>query len=400
MERLRYRARQEWNGLEIFDRLQRQSFNIASGREQADWLKENKWQTEQLIDTPYPKSSAYCSAPKRIYWEITRACNLHCANCYNRYSLLEDEMTFEQQCELALTLYRNGVWIVQLTGGEPTVVPHVWQLVSYLNELGFYIAMGSNGVYSPDTLNKLLASPVDWVIISIDDEHEKQADKTARKQALSARETVRLLTQAKKRVRVNTLIQRAHYTYERLEPLARFCAENNVESMNCIPLRPFTIDKSVLETQLKRDEFKQFITALKRLRKEYANLQFITTLDLEYTSQDNVYVREKSCAAGREGCVISPYGDVYGCSYSLASVHNSTNPERLRFVAGNLHKRSFMDVWNDSDRWAIFRDLDTYKHPRCKACDYYTKNKCIGNCPVMVHGAPEAFDPYCYIDVH
>lgn len=399
MEKVRYRARREWNGLEIFDRQGIQSFKITSGPDEEGWLKENCGQTEPIIRTPYPKSNLFCSAPKRVYWEITRTCNLNCANCYNRYRSVKNEMTFEQQRYLAQMLYDNGVWIIQLTGGEPTVVPHVWELVAYLSDLGFYVAMGSNGIYSRDTLNSMLRSPLDWIIISIDDEHEKQAGKATLKHLLPAKETIRALIGANKRVRVNTLIQRNNYTYEHLEPLARFCSEHKVESMNCIPLRPFTLEEAVIENQLKQHEFKTFITGLKQIRAEYPDVRFFTTLDLEYTSLDNVYVKDKSCAAGREGCVISPYGEVYGCSYSLASMPDSTDTERMRFVAGNLSERSFMDIWNDADRWAIFRYTDQYKHFRCKACTHYTSHKCIGNCPIMVKGSPEAFDPYCYVDI-
>jgi radical SAM protein with 4Fe4S-binding SPASM domain len=399
MKRLQYRARQEWDGLEIFDRVQRQSFKITTGETETNWLRENKEQTEAVINTPYLKSSLFCSAPKRIYWEITRACNLNCANCYNRSYSTKEEMGFEKQRSLARTLYDNGVWIIQLTGGEPTMAPHVWELVSYLNELGFYVAMGSNGIYDRDTLDKMLRSLLDWIIISMDSEHEAQAGKITRKNILSARETVCALVQANKRVRVNTLIQRNNFTYKHLKPLAHFCSENKVESVNCIPLRPFVLNKAVSGFQLKRYEFKEFITGLKQLREEYGNVQFITTLDLQPTSQDKVYLKDKSCAAGREGCVISPFGEVYGCSYSLASIHNSTDPERRRFVAGNLNERSFMDIWNDSGQWAIYRELDKYKHQKCKECTYYTSNRCIGNCPVMVKGAPEAFDPYCYVDI-
>jgi len=399
MERLQFRARQEWDGLEIFDRINRQSFNVASGKDEMEWMGKNKEQTEPVINTSYPKSNLYCSAPKRIYWEITRDCNLNCANCFNRYGSIHEEMSFNQQCELAQTLYNNGVWIIQLTGGEPTIAPHVWDLASYLNEIGFYIAMGSHGIYNPETFEKMIHSPVDWMIISIDLEHAKQAGKMAQKNAISAKETVRALKQTKKRVSVNTIIQRGNYTYEHIQPLANFCAENQVDALNCLPLRTFTKDKAVLETQLTKFEFKDFISGIRRLREEYAHVKFITSIDLQFTSQDNVYVRKKSCAAGREGCVISPFGEVYGCSYSLASMPDSTHPERQRYVAGNLKERSFMDIWNDSTQWAMFRYLDKYKNPKCQSCSYYIGNKCFGNCPVMVEGEPEALDPYCYIDI-
>jgi radical SAM protein with 4Fe4S-binding SPASM domain len=382
----------EWNGIEIFDRKEGRTFSRAG---------EDDTQTESLINTPYPKSAEFCSAPKRVYWELTRRCNLNCDNCYNRFSMpgFAGEMDLEECKLLGKTLYENGVWIIQLTGGEPTTAPHVWELASYLRDLGFYLAMGTNGVFTLPTMTKALESDIDWFIISMDPEHDSQSADTIKNGSLSAVETARALARDGRRVRVNTLIQEGNYTYEQLRPLAETCVEIGVESLNCIPLRPFVQSSEALKKQLTRDGFRVFIEGLELLRDQYPSLDFITTLDLKHTASiDRVYSKDKSCAAGREGCVISPYGEVYGCSYSPASSLDIGDPRRSLFVAGSIRERNFMDIWNDSERWAIYRDLRRYKNKRCQICVYYLKNRCIGNCPIMVKDAPEAFDPYCYID--
>jgi radical SAM protein with 4Fe4S-binding SPASM domain len=308
-------------------------------------------------------------------------------------------MDLEQCTSLAKTLYDNGVWIIQLTGGEPTTAPHVWELATYLKKLGFYLAMGTNGIWSRKILERAIDTEIDWLTVSIDDEHLAQSRPLIKEDVLTAIESAEEFARIGRRVRINTLIQHGNYTYEQLKPLVEDCCRIEAESLNCIPLRPFTLDPSALKKQLSRDEFRVFISSLEKLREEYPQLNFITTLDLKPTdSHDRVYKKEKSCAAGREGCVISPYGDVYGCSYSLASNLDNADPERERFVAGNIKERSFMDIWNDTERWAIYRDLQTYKHERCRKCVYYELNRCIGNCPIMVKNSPDAFDPYCYVD--
>ena len=391
----RYRARTEWDGIELFCRKDGRAFKLDAGK------SLDNYDCDALINTCYVKSSNFSSAPKRVYWELTRHCNLFCANCYNRYATsdFKGEMDLEQCKQLGNTLYENGVWIIQLTGGEPTTVPHVWDLAGYLKDLGFYLSMGTNGIWTNETLEKALASSIDWFIVSIDDEHIAQSQAILKRGMLTASETAGILAKDGRRVRINTLIQKGNYTYNQLKPLAEKCSTLNAESLNCIPLRPFTQDPIAVEKQLTKDEFKEFILGLEILRSEYHELNFVTALDLNPTdSHDRVYMKDKSCAAGREGCVISPYGDIYGCSYSLASTLDTDDPRRAPFVAGNIFERPVMDIWNDSDCWAVYRDLSKYKHDKCKKCTYYEEKRCIGNCPIMVKDAPGAFDPYCYVD--
>ncbi|HLP62402.1 MAG TPA: radical SAM protein, partial [Candidatus Deferrimicrobium sp.] len=395
-EGIDYRARTEWNGIELFDR--REGRVIAPDQARIYHEELQKGNVEPLIDTPYPKTAAFASAPRRVYWELTRACGLNCRSCFNRFSTDREEMGTEEIMNIAGQLYRAGVYEIRCTGGEPTLRPDFFEIAAELGKMGFYLSMGTNGMYDRETLQKVSASPLHWIILSLDgstaEVHDLIRGYGCFQRALN---TLEQLAGKKFRLRINTLIRKGHYTYNQLKGLAEIADRYGVESLNCIPLRPVTRDPGALELQLTALEFKEFIRGLNRLRGEHGT-EFVTTLDLQQTGgHDNVFSKERSCAAGREGAVISPYGEIYGCSYSLASDPNAAEEKRRKFVAGNLLTGEFLKIWNQSERWAIYRDLNRYKNGKCKTCDYYINQRCIGNCPIMDHDNPAAFDPYCYL---
>lgn len=418
----RYRARNEHYGIEIFDRvegivipLDLYSSSIIIGLALKDGkgdlqnlpeplsslnlFSDDGWNVEPLTDTPYPKTAGYASAPRRIYWELTRKCNLNCKSCFNRF-LGGEELSIDAVTDIARQMYNAGVYEIRCTGGEPTMRPDFFEIARELAGMGFYLSMGSNGVYSPDILKKVMDSPINWIIISLDGSSEETHslirgkgffDKTVK--------TLEKIAEKGSRIRINTLIRKGNFEYEHLKGIAEICDRFGVESLNCIPLRPLTNDRETLKLRLTREEFSIFINGLNRLREEYKT-DFVTTLDLRNTNlHDRVYFKDKSCAAGREGAVISPYGELYGCSYSPASIPDAPEKARKKYVAGNLLKENFQEVWNNSKRWAIYRDLNKYKHLKCKECSYYITNRCIGNCPIMNENDPGGFDPYCYLNI-
>lgn len=391
----RYRIRKEWNGTEVFDRPEGRVLTCTT--EVPAGILE---QSEPLIDTPYPKSEAFASAPRRIYWEVTRKCNLNCTSCFNRFSSSLEELSYATLLDFARQFYDAGVYELRLTGGEPTGRKDFFRLVHELHEMGFYLSMGTNGIYTAEILDKVMKAPLDWIIVSLDGKDEStHSDIRGSGNFRKVLQTLEILSQKKCRLRVNTLIRKGNYTYHHLKGIAERCEKLGIESLNCIPLRPVTNDPDTLLLQLDRADFKEFIDGLNQLRNEF-KVQFVTTLDLRHTcTADRIYYKDKSCAAGREGAVVSPYGEIYGCSYTIASDTSASFSDRQKYVAGNLLKESFLEIWNHPEGWEIYRDLQRFKHKNCQICRYYLDHRCIGNCPVMDRKDPAAFDPYCYLEV-
>ena len=360
----------------------------------------------QVITVDENLASGCLAAPARVYFELTRQCNLTCRTCFNgsRRPLAGELSTLEIQ-DAITQLDRMGTFEIRFTGGEPTEHPDFLEIITFAGKHGFYISLGTNGEYSSWKRSWIYEAGINWFIISLDGDEEindwvrgsgtyRQVIQTL--QELSVRPGVR--------VRLNMVV--ARHNVGAVEALARLADEHGVESLNLIPLRPYGRSVKNLANQMfSQHDFYLFIRSIQELRQRY-RVKFSTTLDLldpePTTSHDPIVQKKNTCAAGVEACVIGATGDIYGCSYSPASFPYSHDAEGRRlFVAGNLRSEPIKTIWQDSTRWAVFRDLEKYKNLACQTCRHY-QMRCVGSCPIMGYfkeKAPNACDPYCFSDL-
>ncbi len=389
--------------------------NADEGRRWWQTLQKMKLTTETglrslqvipLVEDPATLPDDCLTAPARVYFELTRRCNLACRSCFNNSCHpLTNELTRPEILDALAQLNRLGAFEIRFTGGEPTEHPEFREIIAFAKARGFYISLGSNGVFSNEKRSWVYQSGVDWFIISLDGTEEindrVRGSGTYRQVVRTLRDLANL---PHLRVRLNMVI--ARHNVHTIEDLARLADENGVESLNMIPLRPYGRSvKTMTDDMFSQHDFYAFIKHIRELRQRY-RVQFITTLDLldpeATTSHDPIVQKKRTCAAGVEATVIGATGDVYGCSYSPASFPDSPDLEGRRlFVAGNLRQESIRTIWRDSKRWAVFRYLDKYKNPHCQICAHYGV-RCVGSCPIMGYfqqGQLDAFDPYCFVNL-
>jgi radical SAM protein with 4Fe4S-binding SPASM domain len=345
------------------------------------------------------------AAPARIYFELTRRCNLACRTCFNEsHHPIRGELTTPEILDTLRQLNRLGTFEIRFTGGEPTTHPDFGQIVAFAKALGFYVSLGTNGVYDRQTQAQIYEAGVDWFIVSLDGDETRNDQIRGQGVYQQVLQTLGDLAKRHQRVRLNMVV--ARHNVHTIEAVARLADEHGVESLNLIPLRPYgRSTQTMTSAMFNQRDFYAFIRQLQALRRR-CRVQLITTLDLldpeATTSHDSIVQKKRTCAAGVEAAVIGATGDVYGCAYSPASFPDSPNAQGRRlFVAGNLRQDTFQRIWRDSARWAVFRHLEVYKHPRCQTCPHYTI-RCVGSCPIMGYyqqGQPEAFDPYCFVDL-
>ncbi|MFA6215715.1 MAG: radical SAM protein [Patescibacteria group bacterium] len=344
------------------------------------------------------------SAPARVYFELTRCCTLKCKTCFNESEKeLASEMTTTEIKKIIDELELLGTFEIRFTGGEPTTRPDFLEIISYAKSKGFYISLGTNGVYSDDKLKTIAHSGVDWFIVSLEGSETINNDIRGLGTYKIITQTLDYLSKAKKRVRLNCVV--AKYNLSAIPFLAKLCDTLKIESLNLIPLRPYGRFSIFLADQmLSNYEFYQMIKLINRLKEKH-RVKFVTTINLlakdNLKNQDRIIRKEKACAAGIEAAVISPDGQMYGCSYSPASkANNEDDPGKDIFVAGNLRKTSLADIWLDSRRWEVFRNTKKNKNNKCQSCDYYGK-ECVGSCPIMAYYETKklnTMDPYCFVN--
>lgn len=87
----------------------------------------------------------FAAAPLRVYWELTRACDLACRHCRAEAIPRRDprELSTEEGCRFlaALTEFGPPAPHVIFTGGDPLKRPDLWELVVYGTGLGLPISL-------------------------------------------------------------------------------------------------------------------------------------------------------------------------------------------------------------------------------------------------------------------
>jgi radical SAM protein with 4Fe4S-binding SPASM domain len=84
----------------------------------------------------------YPNAPRRVYWELTRACGLACKHCRAEalHERLPDELDKEEAFRVLDSLARaNPTPVVVLTGGDPLERPDFWQILDYAKEKKLHV---------------------------------------------------------------------------------------------------------------------------------------------------------------------------------------------------------------------------------------------------------------------
>jgi MoaA/NifB/PqqE/SkfB family radical SAM enzyme len=84
----------------------------------------------------------YSHAPRRVYWELTRACGLACQHC--RAGAIKDrspdELSYEQVCAVLRALARaEPAPVVVLTGGDPLERPDFFDIMDAARSLGLHV---------------------------------------------------------------------------------------------------------------------------------------------------------------------------------------------------------------------------------------------------------------------
>ncbi|HRF10926.1 MAG TPA: radical SAM protein [Candidatus Accumulibacter phosphatis] len=382
-------------------------------RQRSAW-ESTRWVSGQVAADRLPTDAT--AAPKRIYFEMTRQCNLACRSCFNASRLpLDNELGRDGALEVNRQASELGVFEMRYTGGECTILPWFPEVIADAVKRGFYISLGSNGVWSNETLEWIPGSGIDWVIVSLDGDRETNDRVRGRGSYDAVLRILSVLSSHSMRTRLNMVV--ARHNLKALDAVARVAVENGVASLNLIPLRPYGRSlREMVHEMFDQKDFYTFIREVNRLRRLYPSVRFSTTIDLldpdARTSHDLIVEKKTTCAAGVEACVVGPEGDVYGCSYSPASFPDSEDREgRQIFVAGNLRRESLGAIWRDSSRWAVFRDLGGYKHQKCLICGHY-QVRCSGSCPIMAwheldrsagvrrgEDIARVCDPYCFADL-
>lgn len=107
------------------------------------------------------------STPIAVNFHLYKPCNYRCRFCFATYRDIDGHLPLPDALRLLQQLREAGCEKLNFAGGEPTLHPHIGELVAEAKRLGFVTTLITNGA----RLGRLLdahARSIDWVGLSVD----------------------------------------------------------------------------------------------------------------------------------------------------------------------------------------------------------------------------------------
>jgi heme d1 biosynthesis radical SAM protein NirJ len=106
-----------------------------------------------------------------VIWNLIRRCNLTCKHCYSVSADRDfpNELSLDEVEDVMDDLKRYGVPVLILSGGEPLMHPHIFDISRRAKRMGFYVGLSTNGTrIDPGNIGEIADVGYDYVGISID----------------------------------------------------------------------------------------------------------------------------------------------------------------------------------------------------------------------------------------
>ena len=132
----------------------------------------------ELID-PTPLKPVRKPAAPVVIWNLIRRCNLTCKHCYTTSADIDfpGELTTPEIYTVMDDLKAFKVPVLILSGGEPLLHPDIFTISRRAKDMGFYVALSSNGTkISADNIDEIAAIDYQYIGVSLDgikDTHDR-----------------------------------------------------------------------------------------------------------------------------------------------------------------------------------------------------------------------------------
>jgi mycofactocin radical SAM maturase len=324
-------------------------------------------------------------APICLTWELTYACNLACVHCLSSSGRRDPRELSTDECKAVIDEFeRMQIFYVNIGGGEPTVRPDFWELVSYATEHHVGVKFSTNGSRITGPVAERLAAS-DYVDVQISLDGATAAINDAVRGPGSFDTAVRAMDRLAGAgfagFKLSVVVTR--HNVGQLDDLKEL-ADRHGAQLRLTRLRPSGRGADVW------DELRPTAVQQRHLYEWLlAKGEDVLTGDsfFHLAGYGESLPGLNLCGAGRVVCLVDPVGDVYACPFAI---HDE-------FLAGNVRQSGgFAEVWRHSE---LFTEL---RRPQsagaCASCGHY--DSCRGGCMAakFFTGLPlDGPDPECVL---
>jgi heme b synthase len=334
-----------------------------------------------------------------VAWEVTRSCNLACIHC--RASSVrgpyEGELTTDQGLRLLDEIAAFSKPVIILTGGEPLLREDIFEIAAYGNKKGLRMVLATNGtLVTGEIAGKMIKAGIQRVSVSIDgvDAQSHDAFRNVQGAFTGAIAGIEAMKKSGMEFQINTTITKANL--DQLPGIMDLAIKLGATAHHIFLLVPTGRGKEMSEQAISPGDYEKTLNwfyeksincpiQLKatcaphyyRILKQRKGKQ----LTRSTAAENALHTMTRGCLGGSSFCFISHTGQVQPCGY-------------LEIDCGQLKKKGFEGIWNNSLIFKNLRDLNLYKG-KCGRCEFI---RVCGGCRARAYeitGDYLAEEPFC-----
>lgn len=340
----------------VIDNLKKRGINL----EYSDYpIRLSNANVEEVIITPTVASI-----------EITNACNLKCRHCYGKFGEKVDKIDIVRLKHLLDDLDNLGIKIIELTGGDISVYPNLYDLIEYSLQKNFQqISLLTNGHQLDSSIKEIIIKNKERIFMqidlhSMDEEYNKWFTKSEGYSTDLVKSNIKFLTSNGVGVRVAMIVTPRNITD--IREVADWSFKIGAKKLGISPVVPIGRARSI-NNELTINSTKQLDymeKELENINKKYPN--FIAFNEEGLTRQVN-------CGCLTSHVVIDTYGNIKLCTMDSLSYANTK--------LGNVFDKKIIDLYREKEKIveAIFNlQVPNREMKSCSHCDnLYFCEKCI-----------------------
>ncbi|MBP2134192.1 radical SAM protein with 4Fe4S-binding SPASM domain [Methanomicrobium sp. W14] len=329
------------------------------------------------------------NAPFLVVWDFTHLCNLKCRHCYqDAQKALPDELTTDESKRLIDELASAGVVVIAFSGGEPLMRKDFFEVASYANQKGMYVALASNGtMIDSKTASRLRKTGVDYIEISIDGKDAVQHDAMRGIHGAFDRSVEGIKNCVKEGIYTCIATTVTQDNYCQMNEIYDFVKDTGAKRLICFNFIPTGRGTEMANRDIQPCEREKLLERILSKNSPGVYPEVLSTAP--QFARVAVDRHEKSgvpvghfylggaikgktrmladfiggCGAGRLYCSIEPQGDVQPCVFMPVNV-------------GNVRENDFLTIWHTSPVLKQLRNRDLLKGNCGKCPDKYICGGC------------------------
>lgn len=276
----------------------------------------------------------------RIFVELTDKCNLRCKHCYGSFACsMQNYLDIDDLKRMLDNASKNGVYQLDVTGGEPFLYSYFEELLDYAYNSGMMVRIFTNLTLMNEKFKSMILKyGVKDIVTSVDscikEVHEEfRGQKGCFDKTLKA---IELLKQEDINISVNTMI--GEHNRDHIDELVDFIDKLEVKSV---------LDVIVPEGRAK--ELNENIAS---------SAEIIKNIYRKYDSKIDSNAVAISCGIGDRFIYVKSNGNIYICPSLIED----------KFMLGNIKKYDTIEIWTKMTK--EFSNLGCkYKNSKCGNCN-------------------------------